>query len=78
MSDNLTGLVAPSATPAPALRRLHDAVVIALKKPEVVRQLTHQGVIPTPAAADELRRLMREERARWAPIITANGIRADG
>ncbi len=78
LSDNLTGLVAPAATPAPALRRLHDAVASALKKPDVAQQLANQGVIPTPATADEFRRLVREERARWSPIIKAHGIRADG
>jgi tripartite-type tricarboxylate transporter receptor subunit TctC len=78
ISDNLTGLVAPAATPAPSLRRLHDAVVAALNKPEVTLQLTNQGVIPTPASADEFRRRVREERARWTPIIKAHGIRADG
>lgn len=78
LSDNLTGLMAPIATPSPSLRRLHDAVVVALKKPAVVQQLTNQGVIPTPASADEFRKLVRDERARWAPIIKAHGIRADG
>ncbi len=78
LSDNLTGLMAPAATPANAKRRLHDAVMISLKKPDVVQQLSNQGVIPTPASAGEFEALVREERVRWAPIIKAYGIRADG
>jgi tripartite-type tricarboxylate transporter receptor subunit TctC len=53
-------------------------VMIALKKPDVVQLLSNQGVIPTPASASEFEALVREERARWAPIIRAHGIRADG
>lgn len=78
ISDNLTGLVVPSATPGAPIRRLYDAAISALGKPEVVQQLTNQGVIPTPASAAELRTRVRDERQRWAPIIKTHNIRADG
>ena len=78
ISDNLTGLVVPAATPVAAKQRLHDAVVAALKSPGVVRQLEQQGIIATPDSAQAYTSRVREERARWAPIIKAHGIRADG
>jgi tripartite-type tricarboxylate transporter receptor subunit TctC len=78
ISDNLTGLLVPAATPAAAKQRLHDAVVAVLKTPALVRQLEQQGIITTPDSGPAYAKLVREERARWTPIIKAHGIRADG
>src|SRR4029077_3144263 len=36
-------LLAPAGTPAPVIRRIHDATVKALKSPDVVEQLASQG-----------------------------------
>jgi tripartite-type tricarboxylate transporter receptor subunit TctC len=78
LSNNLTGRMVPAATPANAEQRLHDAVMMSLKKPDVVELLSNQGVIPTPASAGKFEALLREKRVRWARIIKAHGIRADG
>ncbi len=50
------GLVAPAATPAAAVNRIQQAVVLALKEPAVRERLAAQGLYPsgtTPAAFTE-------------------------
>jgi len=69
------GLFAPSATPRPVVSRLNEAVVRALAKPELDKQLRSQGAEPHPTSADELAKFMRAEHARWDRVVKTVGLK---
>lgn len=47
------GLYVPAGTPPAAVRRLHEAAVKGLAKPEVREKIALQGMDPTPSASPE-------------------------
>lgn len=77
ITDNYTLLMVTGGSPAPAVARLRDAANATLKNPDLVQQFVKQGIVATPGNADDVRAIVRDERARWAPIIKANNIRAE-
>jgi len=70
------GLYVPAGTPGQVIRRLHEAAVSGLAKPEVRDKIAIQGMDPTPSASPEafeadirseapaLERMIRESGAR--------------
>ena len=74
------GLYAPKGTPAPVLKKLNDALKVAVKDPEFIRKqeaggasvITDNRVEPSVHKA-----FVMAEVAKWAPIIKASGIYAD-
>jgi tripartite-type tricarboxylate transporter receptor subunit TctC len=77
ISDNMTTLMMTGGSPQSAVLRMRDAAMAALKLPDTVQQFAKQGIIAAPGGPDEVRRVVREERARWEPIIKANNIKAE-
>ncbi len=77
ITDNYNLLMITGGSPVAAVARLRDAAIATLKSPDLVQQFIKQGIIATPGGAEEVRTIVREERARWAPIIKANNIRAE-
>ena len=71
------GFIAPAGTPEPILARLEDAFRIALADPEVQANFAAQATLPQFRGRQEMARLIREETARWDPIIKELGIRLD-
>jgi tripartite-type tricarboxylate transporter receptor subunit TctC len=76
-ADAWVGLIAPSATPAPVLERIHKEVTAALKEPDVVAALATHFMVPIASTPDAFRAVLKEEHDRWAPIIAAGGIKAE-
>jgi tripartite-type tricarboxylate transporter receptor subunit TctC len=72
------GLFAPAGTPAERIARLHAALGQVLGMPEIRRRLAEGGVdvepSETPAA---FARFFAADRARWAPVVQAAGIRVE-
>ena len=74
------GLYAPKGTPAPVLKKLNDALKVAVKDPEFIRKqeaggasvITDNRVEPAAHKA-----FVMAELAKWAPVIKASGIYAD-
>ena len=77
LSDNYSGLVGPAGLPAAIPARIAQAVKVALSQPELVQQFAKQAMVAMPGSGDEARKIMLEERARWAPIVKENNIRAE-
>jgi tripartite-type tricarboxylate transporter receptor subunit TctC len=75
-ADAWVGLIAPSATPAPVLERIHKEVTAALREPEVVGKLAQQLMAPIASTPEGFRAVLKQEHDRWAPIIAAGGIKA--
>jgi len=74
------GLYAPKGTPAPVLRKLNDALKVALKDPDFIRKEEGLGAV---VVADrrvepaEHRKFVQQEVARFGPVIKAAGVYAD-
>jgi tripartite-type tricarboxylate transporter receptor subunit TctC len=68
-------LVAPAATPAPIVARLHAEVRAVLADPELHAQFIRQGLIPveTPSP-EELKSFVREQIAYWDRTLRKIGL----
>ena len=71
------GIVVPAATPAPIVKRLGDSVLRAMGASEVLERINAIGQTPSPAAADEFSRMMREDYLRWQRVVKAAGVKAE-
>lgn len=74
---NWYALVGPRGLPRPIVDRLASAMRQTLQDPEMRRHLSTHGVEPTPSTPEELGRFIRDETAKWAPIIRASGATPD-
>ncbi len=70
-------LLAPAGTPPEIVRVLNAAAVDALRAPGMRERLTEMSAEVVGSTPDELGRFLREELARWGPIVEASGARLD-
>jgi len=74
------GMYAPKGTPAPILKKLNDALKVALKDPEFIKKQEGLGAVVVndkrvePA---EHKKFVQAEVARFGPVIKAAGVYAD-
>jgi len=71
------GFIAPAGTPAPILDRLEAAFRIAVADPEIQANFLSQGTLAEFRGRADMARMIREETARWAPVVRELGIRLD-
>jgi tripartite-type tricarboxylate transporter receptor subunit TctC len=71
------GFVAPGGTPPALARRMSVAIGDVLRDPKVVEQLRQQFMEPAPGTPDDFKAFMKEELARWQPVIEQNHITID-
>ena len=74
------GLYAPKGTPADVLKKLNDAVKVALKDPDFIKKQEGLGaVVVADKRSDpaEHKKFVAAEIAKWSPIIKAAGVYAD-
>ena len=74
------GLYAPKGTPAPGLKKLNDALRVAVKDPEFIRKQDAGGAsVISDNRVDPAghKAFVLAEMAKWAPVIKASGIYAD-
>ncbi|TCH98031.1 tripartite tricarboxylate transporter substrate binding protein [Roseococcus sp. SYP-B2431] len=70
-------LLAPAGTPAQIVRRLHAATSEAMAEPALRGQLARAGFDVMTGTPEEATALLREEKARWAPILPGLNLRLD-
>jgi tripartite-type tricarboxylate transporter receptor subunit TctC len=75
--ENWFGLFAPAKTPPAVQARLNEAVVAALKDPELVKRLREQGGEPAPMSQQQFRDFIRTETAKYARIVDTARIVAE-
>lgn len=71
------GLFAPLGTPPAIISRLSNETAAALKSPDVTERLSALGATAAPTSPEELGKLVRDEIARWAPVVKASGATAN-
>jgi tripartite-type tricarboxylate transporter receptor subunit TctC len=71
------GLFAAAKTPRPIVTKLNREIGDILRNPETKEAILKQGIETTPSTPEELGAWVKNELARWTPIIKATGIKAD-
>ena len=77
VSYSFYGLIAPPGTPADIRKRLHDAAVVALASPDVLKQIATLGGTPTPSTGEEYARLIADEQKKWKRVIEVTGAKIE-
>lgn len=67
------GLFAPAETPKNIQSRIHTEVVKVLNDPSVRAKLIAAGIEPATSSPEDLALRIREDRARWLPVLKASG-----
>jgi tripartite-type tricarboxylate transporter receptor subunit TctC len=71
------GIVAPAGTPAIVLKRLSDAIRIALESPEMQERLAALGMEPVlDSSPGQFAAFMDSEVKRWAAVSKRSGLQA--
>jgi tripartite-type tricarboxylate transporter receptor subunit TctC len=72
------GLYVPAATPPAVIKRLHEAAVKGLAKPEVREKIALQGMDATPSASPEaFAAELRAEAPMWERVVLDSGARVE-
>ncbi len=67
----------PAATPQPVVAKLNQALLDALRKPEVRQRLAAIGAEAVGSTPEALRAHLQSEMDKWGRVIAERGIRAD-
>jgi tripartite-type tricarboxylate transporter receptor subunit TctC len=67
------GLMAPAGTPKPVIDRLNAAVNAAIKRPDVIKLWTEQGVVPMSMTPEEFDKYLRGDIVKWAEVVKKFG-----
>lgn len=65
-------MFAPAGTPPAVIARIRNALGVALAKPEVKERLVSLGITPQLSTPEDLAKLVKDEQARWGPIIQSS------
>ena len=72
------GLYAPAGTPAPVVKRLFDAAVKGLARPEIREKIAFQGMDSTPSASPEaFEAELKAEAPKWERVVRESGARVE-
>ena len=75
--NNWTGLFAAAGTPAPVVARMNAEVQRAMRLPEIQSRLAGEGLRFMPTTPEQFATFVKDEVARWAPVVKASGAKAD-
>ncbi|MPS93299.1 MAG: tripartite tricarboxylate transporter substrate binding protein [Comamonas sp.] len=67
------GAVVKAGTAANVVDRLNDAIVKAMRDPDVVKRFADQGMQAFPSTPAQFGSFMQSELTRWAPLVKASG-----
>jgi tripartite-type tricarboxylate transporter receptor subunit TctC len=76
VASTWNGLLAPAGTPPMIVARLNDALVRALKTPEVTERLAALGQDPVTSTPEEFGAFIRDETVKWQKVISTAGLKA--
>jgi tripartite-type tricarboxylate transporter receptor subunit TctC len=74
-ADAWMGLIAPAATPAPVIAKIHREVVDAIMLPAIRDKLATQLMEPIGNTPAQFRARIDADIARWTPVIRAANIK---
>ena len=68
---------APAKTPKEVVARLNDAMVKALRAPDVRERMNQIGFDVVASTPEEFGRFMDDEVQRWTQVVSRGGIKPD-
>ncbi|HEX6006424.1 MAG TPA: tripartite tricarboxylate transporter substrate binding protein [Burkholderiales bacterium] len=68
------GIVAPSGVPKEIIAKLNQAIVAAMRSPDIEKRLSVEGAQVIASSPEEYDALIRRDLAKWAKVIAAAGI----
>jgi tripartite-type tricarboxylate transporter receptor subunit TctC len=71
------GLVAPKGTPKPIIDKLQQKVAQILADPAMREKSERTGASPMTSTPQEFAQFIRQEAARWEPVLKETGIKFD-
>lgn len=72
------GLLGPAGLPKPILAKLNSEVNRALTLPDVKERMAGAGIDAAAAnAPEDFAKFIRDELAKWGPVVKAAGVKAD-
>ncbi|HEX4328530.1 MAG TPA: tripartite tricarboxylate transporter substrate binding protein [Burkholderiales bacterium] len=71
------GTFAPPGLPAAITAKLHDAIVAAVRSPEVLGKLKQEGVDPMDNSSAQLAAFIREDIDKWARLAKSANIKPE-
>lgn len=71
------GLLVPAGTPAPIIQKLNAATNVALKSADVREKIAAEGAEVMGGTPEAFASLIKDEIARWAPIVKESGAKID-
>jgi tripartite-type tricarboxylate transporter receptor subunit TctC len=74
-STNFWGVMAPAGTPDPVITRFREGIAEALADPEIRDWYRISALTTLNGGADEMMRMIREERETWSAVIKAANIK---
>ncbi len=77
LAINWYGLSAAPKTPPVIINRLSKDFTAALNAPDVIKQLKDRGIDSAPSGGAEYQKFIRDEQARWVPVIKRAKIEAN-
>ena len=69
------GLFAPAKTPPAIIKRLNQAMVQVLVRPEAREQMLKAGVDPVASSPEEFVAYIAADLAKWGQLVKAAGIK---
>jgi tripartite-type tricarboxylate transporter receptor subunit TctC len=76
-TGSFQGIVAPAATPAEIVNKLHATVTAVLSTPEMKERLDKAGAELRPQSPSDFGGFIRSERDRWAKVVKESGAKFD-
>lgn len=73
-TESWVAMVAPAATPRPAIERLHGTLAKMFSDPAIREKFEAQGCDIVAGSPEDLGRVLREDQAKWARIVRAKNI----
>ena len=71
------GVLAPAGTPKAIVTRLYDAIISALKLPDVKERLEYVGFEIVGGTPEAFGAYIKTEIIKWAPVVKASGVKPE-
>jgi tripartite-type tricarboxylate transporter receptor subunit TctC len=74
VATNWFGLAGPAGLPADIVRKVNREINVVMAKPESQQRMREDGMLVHGMDADQFRRFIEDEGARWKPVIERAGL----
>jgi len=76
-SDLWFGIVGPAGIPKPIVQKLNEALIQAMRSPEMRQRASAQGFELWTSTPEEFAQVIRSDRDKWGKIVKASGAKVD-